>query len=1055
MLRLLKSFVGAFVLVAFCTVGAYAQSGKISGTVTDAESGDPLPGVNVVIEGTTQGTTTATDGFYNILNVAPGTYTLRASFVGYAAQVVEEVNVNVDLTTTVDFALQEEAVGLDEVVVQSRTPVVQPDVSANVANVSMSEMQSVPVTSVDEVIGMQAGVQGNLQIRGSGADEMDFIVDGMSARNARNNTPFTGISYTSVEEVQVQTGGFNAEYGNVRSGVVNVSLKEGPRDRYTADVLTRYSPASKKYFGPMPNAGINGEVPPEDMGYWLRPYLDPEVRDEGTSAWDQYTRRQYTDFRGWNTVQQELENDEDAIVLSKEQLLEEFRWYYRKDMEPTAPDYTVDGSFGGPVPVVSSALGDLRFFASFRQKQDAYLIPQQRDAYRERLGQLKLTSNITSNMKWEATGMLARQYGLSNNSHGFAHIYDSGGEMASSLENARNRDPIFAKDTYSITNIDRMQIGTKLTHTLGSNTFYTVRLQRNSTGYETGPDPDRMRDPSTIHTIGSKEYSEAPFGFDNSSFTYTNDGGLELSGPWAMGRDSSDVRYYRGQFDMTHQMTNFSQFKGGFDFNYTDFNSAHERVDPTRPSLSNPDYYWHRYTSQGAAYLQNKLEFQGMVANLGVRLDYFKPLGTWYAYDTFERAFASNEPETIDQEPIEGSWELSPRMGISFPVTTNSKLYFNYGHFRNVQQMHDLFVVREIFAGASIDRIGNPQMPMSKTVSYELGFDQNLFDTYLLRISGYYKAQSDQPRYVDFESIDGRVNYDTPLPLNYGDVRGVEFSIRKNTGRWIRGFANYTYMVEKSGNFGYGNIYENRQQMRDEVRLSREIVAKPNPQPYAKFNIEFLTPTEFGPALGAIHPFANLRLDFFGDWGSGDIDTWAGPGGSAQLSDNIQWKSYKMVDMRLAKDIEMGVGSAQLFVDVSNVFNIRNFSQNSAFLGDFDRQQYLESLHLPEDTFEEVEQEPYLWVYGDDQPGDIRDWDVEFHPIEAVRGLPSSGHPRPLYYDKQTEDYYEWDGSSFVEADEGLVNQVLDDKAYIDNPNSRYFTFLNPRQFQFGMRLTF
>ncbi|HET6569530.1 MAG TPA: carboxypeptidase-like regulatory domain-containing protein, partial [Rhodothermales bacterium] len=108
------------------TSAALAQTGKIAGRVTDASTGDPLPGVAVTIEGTTQGSATDLDGYYTILNVRPGTYNLQASFVGYTTQVQSDVGVRIDLTTTIDFQMREQTVGLGEVVVQAERPVVQP-----------------------------------------------------------------------------------------------------------------------------------------------------------------------------------------------------------------------------------------------------------------------------------------------------------------------------------------------------------------------------------------------------------------------------------------------------------------------------------------------------------------------------------------------------------------------------------------------------------------------------------------------------------------------------------------------------------------------------------------------------------------------------------------------------------------------------------------------------------------------------------------------------------------------------------------------------------------
>ena len=183
-----------------------AQTGKLAGTVTEVGTGDPLPGVNVVIVGTTQGAVTNAEGYYVILNVRPGTYDVRASFIGFTPQVKQGVDVNIDLTTEVDFERGEEALGLEEVVVTAEQPVVQADVSASMANVSSSEIEALPVASINEVVGLQAGIQG-LSVRGAGADELAFMVNGLTMRDERDNTPFTGISLVAVDEVEEAVGG--------------------------------------------------------------------------------------------------------------------------------------------------------------------------------------------------------------------------------------------------------------------------------------------------------------------------------------------------------------------------------------------------------------------------------------------------------------------------------------------------------------------------------------------------------------------------------------------------------------------------------------------------------------------------------------------------------------------------------------------------------------------------------------------------------------------------------------------------------------------------------
>ncbi|MDZ7378271.1 MAG: TonB-dependent receptor, partial [candidate division KSB1 bacterium] len=208
-----------FVLIA-CGLAAGllygGTTGKIAGRVVDAETGAPLPGVNVIIEGTRIGAATDVNGYYVILNVPPGTYALQASMIGYARVTATNVVVNVDLTTTVDFRLKAEVLTMEQVVVEAERPIVPKDVSASQVNVESRVIASLPVQELSQVVGLQAGVRG-LVIRGGDARQAAVLMDGLSLNDERSNTPYTTVPLSAVKEVQIQTGGFNAEYGNLRS----------------------------------------------------------------------------------------------------------------------------------------------------------------------------------------------------------------------------------------------------------------------------------------------------------------------------------------------------------------------------------------------------------------------------------------------------------------------------------------------------------------------------------------------------------------------------------------------------------------------------------------------------------------------------------------------------------------------------------------------------------------------------------------------------------------------------------------------------------------------
>ena len=221
MLRLAALF--AFL---FAAPAAFAQTGKIQGRVTDAATGEGLPGVNVRIEGTTQGTATDLDGNYVIIGVRPGTYVIVASYIGFNTQRVENVRVQIDLTTRIDFALREETLQGEEVVITAERPLVQRDLTATTAVVGADELEALPVENFQDVVNLQAGVV-NGHFRGGRLGEVGYWVDGLPVSDVYNGGLGVAIENDMVQELQVVTGAFNAEYGQALSGIVNVVTKDG------------------------------------------------------------------------------------------------------------------------------------------------------------------------------------------------------------------------------------------------------------------------------------------------------------------------------------------------------------------------------------------------------------------------------------------------------------------------------------------------------------------------------------------------------------------------------------------------------------------------------------------------------------------------------------------------------------------------------------------------------------------------------------------------------------------------------------------------------------
>ncbi|ARA93136.1 hypothetical protein AWN76_008170 [Rhodothermaceae bacterium RA] len=1093
------------VALLFPATVALAQSGKIAGIVTDAATGEPLIGVNVVIEGTTQGATTDIDGYYVILNVRPGTYNVRASFIGFTPVTARNVEVNIDLTTELNFQLQEEALGLEEVVVTVERPVVQRDVSASLANIGTEQMENLPVASVAEVISLQAGFEPGLEIRGSGGNQVAFAVDGISYTNPRSNNPNTEISFTAIDEVQVQTGGFNAEYGNVRSGLINVVTKDPSRTRYSADVILRYSPPSQKNFTEF-GTGF-GDV---DHSFWAYPrlsrdeFLNPntgemcEVSMCGVGILPQHLRTQYEQFQGWNSLAE-------GSGYTPEQLRKAQEWIFRKDFEISEPDYEVDGTITGPIPGIGPMLGDLRFLASFRQSQQAFLSPGQRPAETRRTFQGKLVSDLAPGMKLSFSGIYNKTEALAFTGEGMGYVNVTAGTPEYTWDDRNwiegNLTGFQEIETwgdwfYSPHDITNTLLGAEFTHTISPSTFYEVKLQRNSVRDRTGAPAPRARDANGEVLIvrcvtpdlqlveangscpdGHVPLTEAPFGYNPQYETTPT--GQNLGSQRGDARDTSDVVRWSGRFDITSQINRFMQAKAGVEFLYSDYNVFYGSWDPANPHQENERYRWDRSPLQGALYGQTKLEFKGMVANLGLRADYFHAGGEWYDYTAFSTLFSASQGfDVLDQAdtvPTERQITLSPRLGVSFPVTDDSKFYFNYGHFR---QMPDPFRLFEIQYGAfttQITRIGNPNIKLPKTVAYELGFEQNLLDQFLIRLAGFYRDISSEGRDVTYISVDELVNYARQEPLGWADNRGFEITLEKNRGDWIRGFINYTYLSRKDGRFGYGTIHQNRRRFIETINDPNSLQQNARvPEPYANMNLELRFPKDFGPSVAGAKVLGDWRLNLLGEWRSGAPSSWdiggntftlRGAGNDRRIAYNVKWKDYWMFDMRLSKNFNTSIGNAQFYIDIENVFNIRQLYWRGGriFNGDNDMRDYFRSLHLPapEELYAGLPEESlnpgYNWVPGKDQPGDYRKPGVAFDPIYAVQEIGGVTSPieGALYYDLSQGRYMTYTGGSWGPADERRVDQVLEDKAYIDMPNNYVMGFLNPRNVFFGFRLSF
>ncbi|MFQ6613472.1 MAG: carboxypeptidase regulatory-like domain-containing protein [Fidelibacterota bacterium] len=222
-------------------------TGKLTGVVTDASSGEPLPGCNILITGTDLGAASNVDGAYYILNIPPGTYTVKALMIGYGTQTIENVRINVDLTTTLNIRLQVQALEGEEITVVAEKPLIQMDRTSSEARISSEDMDAMPVNEIWDVIHVQSGVTrdagGGIHIRGGRQQEVAYWVDGVSVTDAYDGGLSVAVDNDAIQELQVISGTFNAEYGQAMSGIINLVTKDGGESYrgYFSSYAARYT----------------------------------------------------------------------------------------------------------------------------------------------------------------------------------------------------------------------------------------------------------------------------------------------------------------------------------------------------------------------------------------------------------------------------------------------------------------------------------------------------------------------------------------------------------------------------------------------------------------------------------------------------------------------------------------------------------------------------------------------------------------------------------------------------------------------------------------------
>lgn len=716
-----------FIFLTLLSGFLFSSNGKLTGTITQKSDNAPAVGVNIMIADTYLGAASGQDGRFVILNIPPGTYSVRVDAIGFAPVVLQNVRITTSQTTEINIKLDESVVEGQEVTVVAERPLIQKDLTASQRVTTAKEIADMPVESFLGVLSTHAGVNksadGALHVRGGRSNEVGYYIGGVSMSNPFfTNSLAVGLSNKALEEMKLVSGAFNAEYGNAMSGVVNVKVKDG----------------GKKYQGSLSYYAGDYNSNAED--------IFPNISDQSFTA---------------NT--------------------------------------TLDAFVSGPV---IPGLGD------------------------------KLTFNISVRRN-QSEGYLN---GIREHSPGdFAYFPPSGnwyiqmtGDSNYVPMNPSESNNFLSKFTWRLS--PRIKISTQSIMSQSQSKSYSHAYKYNPEGIATGYTQNNNHSLQINHSLSPKSFYEGNVFFSDTDYKnylyadtldqrYVNTDYINteptsatfLFGGTQMGHTYRNSKSVGGKFDFTSQISSNHEIKTGFSFRNDNLVERNLTVlfdqnfdEPTVLSENKSPYhiFYDKDAVQYSAYIQDKMEYSSMIMNAGIRYDAFVPNDSTIANLLYPEA---------DQKEAKTKTMVSPRVGVSLPITEKGIFHFSYGHFYQMPTLRNLY--RESYFGAGLaPTVGNPDLKPEKTVLYEFGFQQQFGNLIGMDFNVFYK---DIRELLALQSIRynspnyGPSNYSIYLNKDYGSARGLTLSITKRydpvsrTSLWV----DYTYQKSEGNSVNSGSFY--------------------------------------------------------------------------------------------------------------------------------------------------------------------------------------------------------------------------------------------------------
>ena len=949
-----------FLTTAVSFHASAAITGKVSGVITAEATNEPLANVRVTIVGTSSTAMTNDAGYYVMTNIPPGGYDVKVERTGYGSETVKGAKVLAGLTTTLNFSLQtSEVVTLENITVRAVKPLIKKDVTQTTRIIEAEDIEAMPRDTVNGILQTLPGVSalnstGSLHIRGGRSTEVKYLIDGIPISDPIGGSLGLNISAKSLEQMEVITGGFNAEHGDAQSAIVNLITKAGThkfsgRFRYRVGQWGTHH--GDPLYGPWldPDNGFRPVAIEPFRGIFLgkpydyqTPYRGQDVTVAELAEREGDEQITFTEIvpgvyadRTENPLQPVIdpETDEQKVDPETGETIMARQPY--KDADGTVIDYEKK-----QVTLLDGYVVDLNQYSGLFNDTKKY------DLSPSHIGEFALSGPIWGNrLTFAFDSQLRSDESYLPNDGGLGYTFQ--GKMkfevtpsikltASGLFDQRENQSYggslrFWPSAIPVGTRDARNLSAQLSHNLNSGTFYTLTFGQFHRSVESHQ-PDKVWDPlektfdeNAWDPEKTPEQNAEEGRIRNPPQQAYNDTTYFIAGDdnsWTTREATTSI--LRGNF--ASQVTANHLIQTGVEF------LAYDLYNLGTTNYGSSNLYMEFYDVQPQSlsmYVQDKMEYEGMIVNAGLRYDMYNPDGVSPADPLDPLELNDDGTIKLDKEiykvglpiikdPVKASTKhmVSPRLGISYPITDRSKLHFTYGHYYQIPRGDDLYENLSFDMRGAIRRRGNPDLNPERTIAYEVGIIQQFTDDLTVDLTGFTK---DIDQLVNSVHVD--ITNDYSYFLNdefngvthgiYGRVQGFELTIRKwrTSQSRVSGMLSYTYSVAKgkgsSRNLGYLTYYRQQPDVTESHPLAwdqRHIVS-------GTLDIQL--------------PF-DAAVNLIGSYGSGLPYT---PNPRAPIKPEINSKRYPPthnVDALISKRSRISGLTYTLFVDIRNVFNTKN-----------------------------------------------------------------------------------------------------------------------------------